>query len=61
MPTLKWELKDPDSCEGCEYLKVVKEILDCRIHKMHTCKPMENEFARSTIKRPQACKDELGD
>ena len=68
MPTLKWELKDPDSCEGCpclevsarkdEYYRSITYQAICRVKFVIPNSMVTDKFLE--LKRPQACKDELG-
>ena len=57
MPTLKWELKDKESCRGCQWLTGKQYIYGCVLGLRNLWMP---EVLKG-IARPQPCIDELGE
>lgn len=68
MLTLKWELKDPKSCSGCQmyYIRFSKDYKDNAVHhcELNYYGSVAFNYSRTGMRnktRPQRCIDELGE
>ena len=61
MLKLEWELKDPKSCEGCDFFSGDLGDYSCKLHFRYGVGGDKIQEYFSDKRRPKVCIDELGE